>query len=117
MGFRCQCRFVHLSLLFLLTGRRKCRISLSSIRFGYMLKGFLTLCALSRVYGLLEVSWVILDIDLFSLRKRGVVRILVDMFDTKVFLKLQDSLGYYILSDAMDKHKAYEFRFRLEPEG
>ena len=39
------------------------------------------------------------------------------MFDTKVFLKLQDSLGHYIVSDVVVKHKVFEFRFRIEPEG
>uniref|UniRef100_A0ACD5YSI8 Uncharacterized protein n=1 Tax=Avena sativa TaxID=4498 RepID=A0ACD5YSI8_AVESA len=58
-----------------------------------------------------------LDVDLFSLRKRGIVRILVEMFDTKVFLKAKDSLGHFIVSDAVVKHKVFEFRFRIEPEG
>uniref|UniRef100_A0ACD5WF51 Uncharacterized protein n=1 Tax=Avena sativa TaxID=4498 RepID=A0ACD5WF51_AVESA len=58
-----------------------------------------------------------LDVDLFSLRKRGIVRILVEMFDTKVFLKEKDSLGHFIVSDAVVKHKVFEFRFRIEPEG
>uniref|UniRef100_A0ACD5UC67 Uncharacterized protein n=1 Tax=Avena sativa TaxID=4498 RepID=A0ACD5UC67_AVESA len=46
-----------------------------------------------------------LDVDLFSLRKRGIVRILMEMFDTKVFLKAKDSLGHFIVSDAVVKHK------------
>lgn len=58
-----------------------------------------------------------LDVDLLSLRKRGVVRILVEMFDTKVFLKAKISLSHFIVSDAVVKHKVFEFRFRIEPEG
>uniref|UniRef100_A0ACD5TBC5 Uncharacterized protein n=1 Tax=Avena sativa TaxID=4498 RepID=A0ACD5TBC5_AVESA len=58
-----------------------------------------------------------LDVDLFSLRRRGVVRILVAMTDTSVFLRLQDSIGHYIVTDAVVGLKAYELRFRLEPEG
>uniref|UniRef100_A0ACD5XD82 Uncharacterized protein n=1 Tax=Avena sativa TaxID=4498 RepID=A0ACD5XD82_AVESA len=58
-----------------------------------------------------------LDVDLFSLRKQGVVRILVEMFDTKIFLKEKDALGHFIVSNAVVKHKVFEFRFRIEPEG
>uniref|UniRef100_A0ACD5Y0U9 Uncharacterized protein n=1 Tax=Avena sativa TaxID=4498 RepID=A0ACD5Y0U9_AVESA len=77
----------------------------------HCLRSFLGLWAVGGLMG------TTLDVDLFSLRRRGVVRILVAMTDTSVFLGLQDSLGHYTMTDAVVGLKAYELRFRLEPEG
>lgn len=56
-----------------------------------------------------------LDVDLISLRRRGVVRVLVGMFDTTKFAKMLDKDGACVKSDVVLKLKGYEFRFRREP--
>jgi hypothetical protein len=56
-----------------------------------------------------------LDVDLISLRRRGVVRVLVGMFDTTKFAKKLDKDGACVKSDVVLKLKGYEFRFRREP--
>ena len=56
-----------------------------------------------------------LDVDLLSLRRRGVVRILVGMFDSSVLNQKKDALGHFVNADVIVKLKGFEFRFRREP--
>jgi hypothetical protein len=58
-----------------------------------------------------------LDVDLLSLRRRGVCRILVAMFDSKILDSKKDSVGSFVTSDVVVKLKGYEFRFMREPTG
>jgi hypothetical protein len=58
-----------------------------------------------------------LDVDLLSLRRRGIVRILVAMFDSKLLDSKRDDVGLFVQSDVVVKLKGYEFRFRREPVG
>jgi hypothetical protein len=53
-----------------------------------------------------------LDVDLLSLRRRGVVRVLVAMFDTTKFGK--KDAATFVKSDVVVKLKGYEFRFSRE---
>jgi hypothetical protein len=55
------------------------------------------------------------DVDLLSLRRRAVVCIQIAMIDAKVLEKISDP-GKIIKSDVVVKLKAFEFRFRREPE-
>ena len=58
-----------------------------------------------------------LDVDLFSLRRRGVVRILVAMTNTQILAKDKDDAGTFVATDVVVKLKGYAFTFRREPEG
>jgi hypothetical protein len=55
-----------------------------------------------------------LDVDLLSLRRRGVVRVLVAMYNTSVLEKKKDGTGPFVSRDVV-RLKGYEFRFRREP--
>jgi hypothetical protein len=56
-----------------------------------------------------------LDVDLLSLRRRGIVRVLVAMFDSKMLDSMRDEKGTYVQSDVVVRLKGFEFRFRREP--
>jgi hypothetical protein len=57
-----------------------------------------------------------LDVDLVSLRSRGVVRILVAMNEPKNLDKQNNILGYACLGVSVTvKLKGYDFFFRREP--
>ena len=56
-----------------------------------------------------------LDVDLFSLRRRGVVRILVAMTNTRILEKDKDDAGPFLATDVLVKLKGYAFTFRREP--
>jgi hypothetical protein len=75
----------------------------------HTLRHFLGLWAVGSLLG------KTVDVDLLSLRRRAVVRIQVAMIDAKVLEKISDS-GKIIKSDVVVKLKAFEFRFRREPE-
>uniref|UniRef100_A0ACD5Z868 Uncharacterized protein n=1 Tax=Avena sativa TaxID=4498 RepID=A0ACD5Z868_AVESA len=77
----------------------------------HCLRSFWGLWAVGGLMGLTQ------DVDLFSLRRRGVVRILVTMNDTSVFSQLSDALGHYLKTYVVVQLKAYELRFSLEPAG
>uniref|UniRef100_A0ACD5X0H8 Uncharacterized protein n=1 Tax=Avena sativa TaxID=4498 RepID=A0ACD5X0H8_AVESA len=72
------------------------------------LRHFLGLCGVGSLIG------QTLDIDMFSLRRRAKIRILVGMIDTSAFL--DDSSEYSLFaSNLVVKLKGYEFRYELEP--
>ncbi|KAK1644768.1 hypothetical protein QYE76_062573 [Lolium multiflorum] len=75
----------------------------------HTLRHFLGLWAVGSLLG------KTVDVDLLSLRRRAVVRIQVAMIDAKVLEKISDSRKI-IKSDVVVKLKAFEFRFRREPE-
>ncbi|KAE8771686.1 hypothetical protein D1007_56408 [Hordeum vulgare] len=58
-----------------------------------------------------------LDVDLISLRRRGVVRILVAMTNTQILAKDKDDAGPFVATDVVVKLKGYAFTFRREPRG
>ncbi|KAI4989472.1 hypothetical protein ZWY2020_036789 [Hordeum vulgare] len=58
-----------------------------------------------------------LDVDLISLRRRGVVRILVAMTNTQILAKDKDDAGPFVATDVVVKLKGYAFTFRREPTG
>ena len=58
-----------------------------------------------------------LDVDLISLRRRGVVRILVAMTNSQIFSKDKDDAGPFVATDVLVKLKGYAFTFRKEPAG
>lgn len=58
-----------------------------------------------------------LDVDLVSLRRCGVVRILVAMTNTQILSKDKDDFGPFISTDVLVKLKGYAFTFRREPAG
>ena len=72
----------------------------------HTLRTFLGLWAVGSLMGITQ------DVDLYSLRRRGVVRILVAMFNDRVLDKMKDDVGPFVSSDDVVKLKALEFRFR-----
>jgi hypothetical protein len=92
------------------------KVSLSFRRFGSHVEGvphtvrhFLGLWVVGSLLG--KTS----DVDLLSLRGGGVVRILVNMFNSKVLDKYVDDSGAFAKSDVVANLKGYEFCFRREP--
>jgi hypothetical protein len=75
----------------------------------HTLRHFLGLWAVGSLLG------KTLDVDLLSLRRRGVVRVLVAMLNSSVLDKTVSEPGSYALSDVVVKLKSFEFRFRREP--
>jgi hypothetical protein len=70
-------------------------------------------------HGLWAVGTLIgktLDVDLFTLRSRGIVRILVALVDPLVLSKSVDAHGPYLRVTATVLTKGYEFTFRREKE-
>ena len=76
----------------------------------YPLRHFLGLWAVGTLVG------ATIDIDLFTLRRRGIVRMLVGMLPGVEF-KERDAQGPFIRTEGVLKLKDYEFTFRPEPEG
>lgn len=58
-----------------------------------------------------------LDVDLISLRRGGVVRILVAMTNSQILSKDKDDAGPFVATDVLVKLKRYAFTFRKEPAG
>ncbi|KAI4980460.1 hypothetical protein ZWY2020_020945 [Hordeum vulgare] len=58
-----------------------------------------------------------LDVDLISLRRRGVVHIIVAMTNTQILAKDKDDAGPFVATDVVVKLKGYAFTFRREPTG
>ncbi|XP_073361471.1 uncharacterized protein [Aegilops tauschii subsp. strangulata] len=58
-----------------------------------------------------------LDVDLLSLCRRGVVRILVAMTNSQILSKENDDAGPFAATDVVVKLKGYTFSFRREPAG
>ncbi|XP_051179109.1 uncharacterized protein [Lolium perenne] len=58
-----------------------------------------------------------LDVDLVSLRRRGLVRVFVAMVDSSILVKKKDGSEGPMMSDVVVKLKGYEFRFTREPAG
>ena len=56
-----------------------------------------------------------LDVDLISLRRRGVVRILMAMTNSQILSKDKDDVGPFVATDVLVKLKGYAFTFRREP--
>ena len=56
-----------------------------------------------------------LDVDLISLRRGGVVRILVAMTNSQILSKDKDDAGPFVATDVLVKLKGYAFTFRREP--
>jgi hypothetical protein len=56
-----------------------------------------------------------LDVDLMSLRRRGLVRVLVAMLNSSVLDRTVTEPGSYATSDVVVKLKSFEFHFRREP--
>lgn len=68
--------------------------------------------------GLWDVGTLIgktLDVDLLTLRRRGIIRILVGMRDLTPFGKENDTEGPCILSETFVMMKGYMLRFQLQP--
>ena len=77
----------------------------------YTLRHFLGLWAVGTLLG------ATLDIDLFTLRRRGIVHMLVGMISGDVFNKERDAQGPFVRTEGVLKLKGYEFTFRPEPAG
>jgi hypothetical protein len=75
----------------------------------HTLRHFLGLWAVGSLLG------KTLDVDLLSLRRRGVVRVLVAMLNSSVLDRTVSEPGSYAISDAVVKLKSFEFSFRREP--
>ncbi|KAK1574711.1 hypothetical protein QYE76_008212 [Lolium multiflorum] len=56
-----------------------------------------------------------LDVDLLSLRRLGVVRVLAVMLNSSVLDRTVSEPGSYAISDVVVELKSFEFRFRREP--
>jgi hypothetical protein len=57
------------------------------------------------------------DVDLVTLRSRGIVRIHVAMMDTAIFDTSFDASGAYARAMVLIRLNGYEFRFCHEPAG
>ena len=75
----------------------------------YPLRHFLGLWAVGTLIG------TTIDVDLHTLRRRGIVRIRVGMASASSFDKRRDELGPFIKSDGVLMLKGYDFVFRPEP--
>lgn len=58
-----------------------------------------------------------IDVDLISLRRHGVARILVAMTNTQILSKEKDDYGPFLSTDVVVKLKGYAFTFRRQPVG
>jgi hypothetical protein len=73
--------------------------------------------AVRHFHGLWAVGWLVgapQDVDLVTLRSRGIVRIQIAMLDTSVFDTNSDASGNYARAVVMIRLNGYEFRFRRE---
>ncbi|KAM0918829.1 hypothetical protein ACQ4PT_008574 [Festuca glaucescens] len=75
----------------------------------HTLRHFLGLWAVGSLLG------KTVDVDLLSLRRRGVVRIQVAMIEARILDKTKDALGGFTKTDVVVKLKAFEFHFTKEP--
>ncbi|KAE8804764.1 hypothetical protein D1007_19179 [Hordeum vulgare] len=70
--------------------------------------------------GLWEVGSLMgrtIDVDLVSLRRRGVIRILVALTNTQILSKANNDIGPFLSTNVMVKLKGYAFAFSIEPAG
>ena len=75
----------------------------------YTIRHFLRLWAVGSLIG------ATMDVDLVTLRSRGIVVILVAMLDSKVLEKRLDDNGPYIGAACVVKLREYDFFFHREP--
>ncbi|KAM0908010.1 hypothetical protein ACQ4PT_015726 [Festuca glaucescens] len=58
----------------------------------------------------------IVDVDLATLRRKGIVRIQMAMLDSKVLQRLAQDSNVFVKSNVLVKFKGFDFRFRREPD-
>lgn len=68
------------------------------------------------LWGVGSVIGTTLDVDLLSLRRRGLVRILVGMIDISAFMHDDNGQTSLVSSNLVVKLKGYEFRYELEQD-
>ncbi|KAI4991659.1 hypothetical protein ZWY2020_040045 [Hordeum vulgare] len=74
-----------------------------------------TVCHFIGLWAVGTLMGKTLDVDLVSLRRRGIVRIPVAMTNTQILSKEKDDVGHFLSTDVVVKLKGYAFTFRREP--